>query len=346
MGRNIVICCDGTGNQYGKNNTNVVKTFEALVKDKDQIAFYDPGVGTFSEKKFIFAPLRWVGRLLGDAFGIGLQKNVEDAYSYLMDVYEAGDKVFLFGFSRGAHTARRLASMLDKCGLLQSGSSNMIPYASRMYLNKKVGSTYLSDNRSKTIIDGFKETYCRPCPVHFIGVWDTVSALSKLRPRPQLDGILNEGIRNAYHAVAIDERRLKFPPNLWKEENIDRSKQTMEQVWFTGVHSDVGGWYKEKGLSDIALAWMLKYAEKAGFKVPPGFVQTLESKVNDNAKDKQHESWSGVWWLLPYVRRRIPSNAKVHKSVKQRMEAQSLLHNKLYKPKMLDRVISSVKWVE
>ena len=340
--KNIVICCDGTGNEYGRNNTNVVKAFEALIKDQDQVVFYDPGVGTFSEKAFIFAPLRKLGRLLGGALGIGLQKNVEDAYSYLMDVYEDGDKVFLFGFSRGAHTVRRLASMLDKCGLLQRGSSNMIPYTSRMYLNKKVGTMYLSDTRSKTVIQGFKETYCRPCPVHFLGVWDTVSALSKLRPRPMLDGKLNKGTRYAYHAIAIDERRLKFPPNLWLEENIDRSQQTVEQVWFTGVHSDVGGWYDERGLANIALSWMLKYAKKADLKIEDGFIENLKT----DRTDKQHESWSGFWRFLPYVRRRIPEGAKVHTSVRHRMAAGSLPHNEPYKPKMLEQVKETVEWVD
>jgi uncharacterized protein (DUF2235 family) len=339
--KNIVVCCDGTGNTYGKNNTNVVKTFEAVVKADDQIAFYDPGVGTFSEKRFIFAPLRRFGRLLGGAFGIGLQKNVEDAYAYLMDVYEDGDQLFLFGFSRGAHTVRRLASMLDKCGLLQRGSRNMIPYASRMYLDEKVGKTSLSDDASKTVIAGFKETYCRPCPVHFIGVWDTVSALSKLRPRPKLDGKFNKGIRYAYHAVAIDERRLKFPPNLWIEDDIDRNRQTVEQVWFAGVHSDVGGWYKERGLSNIALSWILKYASQAGLKVKEGFIDNLKK----DPLDKQHESWSRWWRLLPYVRRKIPQGAKVHESVRKRMAAESLPHNRPYRPKMLAQVQTSVQWV-
>ncbi len=339
--KNIVVCCDGTGNTYGKNNTNVVKIFEAVVKDNDQIAFYDPGVGTFSEKRFIFAPLRWFGRLLGDAFGIGLQKNVEDAYAYLMDVYEDGDQLFLFGFSRGAHTVRRLASMLDKCGLLQRGSRNMIPYASRMYLDKTAANKYLGDDPSKTVIAGFKETYCRACPVHFIGVWDTVSALSTFRPRPRLDGKLNKGIRHAYHAVAIDERRLKFPPNLWIEDDIDRSEQTVEQVWFAGVHSDVGGWYDERGLSNITLSWMLKYAAQAKLKVTDGFIENL----NTGPMDKQHESWSGWWRLLPYVRRKIPQGAKVHESVRQRMAAESLPHNKPYRPKILALVEKTKEWV-
>jgi uncharacterized protein (DUF2235 family) len=341
MGKNIVVCSDGTGNQYGKNNTNVVKAFEVLIKHDDQLVCYEPGVGTFSEKPFIFAPLRWFGRLLGSALGIGLQKNVEDGYAYLMDVYEEGDRIFLFGFSRGAHTVRRLASMLDKCGLLQRGSHNMIPYASRMYLNKKVEQAYLNDNPSKTVIDGFKETYCRPCPVYFIGVWDTVAALSKLRPRPRLDGKLHKGIRYAYHAVAVDERRLKFPPNLWVEKNIDPNKQTVEQVWFAGVHSDVGGWYDERGLSNIALSWMLKHAVNRGLRVRDGFIENLKSDY----KDKQHESWSGWWRLLPYVRRNIPEGAKVHESVKKRMASKTLPHNEPYKPQKLARIEDTVQWV-
>ena len=340
--KNIVVCCDGTGNIYGKNNTNVVKTFEAVVKDANQITFYDPGVGTFSEKPFLFSPLRWFGRILGGAFGIGLQKNVEDAYAYLMDVYEEGDRLFLFGFSRGAHTVRRLASMLDKCGLLQRGSHNMIRYASRMYLNKRVAHQSLSDDRSKTVIAGFKDAYCRPCPVHFIGVWDTVSALSKLRPRPRLDGKLNKGIRYAYHAVAIDERRLKFPPNLWVEDNIDRAKQTVEQVWFAGVHSDVGGWYDERGLSNIALSWMLKHAEQVGLRIQDGFLKSLKT----DPLDKQHASWSGWWRLLPYVRREIPEGARVHQSVRERLAAESLRYDKAYRPQLLLRVKETIQWVE
>ena len=343
--RNLVICCDGTGNKYGKNNTNVVKTFEGLIKGKDHLVFYDPGVGTFSEKKFILGPLRWFGRLLGGAFGIGLQKNVEDAYAYLMDVYEEGDRIFLFGFSRGAHTVRRLASMLDKCWLLQRGSQNMIPYASQMYLDKKVDKERLRDDQSKTVIEGFREAYCRPCPVHFIGVWDTVAALSKLRPRPKLDGKLNKSISYAYHAVAIDERRLKFPPNLWKEENIEEN-QTVEQVWFAGVHSDVGGWYKERGLSDIALAWMLTHAKRAGLRVDDSFFRELKASPEKAHEDMQHESWSGWWLLLPFLRRRISEGAKVHNTVKQRMEAESLPYNKPYKPKMLERVVETVEWVD
>ena len=110
MAKNIIICYDGTGNEYGKNNTNVVKTFESIVRDEEQIAFYDPGVGTFS---YLGRNLgKKVGIVLGQAFGAGLQENIEDGYEYLMNRFESGDKVFIFGFSRGAFTARALAGMI------------------------------------------------------------------------------------------------------------------------------------------------------------------------------------------------------------------------------------------
>lgn len=107
-----VLCCDGTGNEYGPKNTNVVGVFEAIVRDAEQVGFYDPGVGTFSTLGR--APGKWVGRVLGKGFGWGLQQNVEDAYEYLMNHYEAGNRLYLFGFSRRAYTARCLAGMLHK----------------------------------------------------------------------------------------------------------------------------------------------------------------------------------------------------------------------------------------
>ena len=147
MSKNIVVCCDGTGNEYGSNNTNVVKLYEAIVRDADQVAFYDPGVGTLS---FLGRQLgRRVGRTLGKAFGAGLQQNIEDAYRFLMDRYEPGDKLFLFGFSRGAFTVRALAGMLNRCGLLQKGSLNLVPYASRIY----------NDRARHETAPGFKRTY-------------------------------------------------------------------------------------------------------------------------------------------------------------------------------------------
>lgn len=282
--KNIVICCDGTGNQYGDHNTNVVKLYEMLAFGDDfQKVFYDPGVGTSSNA--ITKQLKKVSTVLSQALGLDLHRNVEDAYYYLMNVYQEGDRVFLFGFSRGAHTVRRLACMLEKCGLLVRGSENMIPYASRMYLEEE----------NDKIAKGFKETFSRSCPVHFLGVWDTVSAVSSLLPRPKLDGVMSKELTFAYQALAIDERRLRFPPNPLKEEGAS-SNQTIEQAWFAGVHSDIGGWYTEAGLSNVALKWLLKKALAAGLQVLPG---SLES-IQDDPLGMKHESWCGRWWFIPH----------------------------------------------
>ena len=165
MGKNIVVCCDGTGNSYGMHNTNVVGVFDAIVKDDKQLGFYDPGVGTFSTLGRNSG--RLVGKVLGKGFGWGLQDNIEDAYEYLMNCYERGDKIYLFGFSRGAYTARSLGGMLQKCGLLEKGSRNLLPYVSEVYNTP--------DNRA--VAGGFKQTFCQPCAPYFIGVWDTVASL-------------------------------------------------------------------------------------------------------------------------------------------------------------------------
>jgi uncharacterized protein (DUF2235 family) len=123
VSKNIVVCYDGTGNEYGRNNTNVVGTFEAILRDQDQIAFYDPGIGTFS---FLGRALgRRFGTMMGKAFGYGLAENIEDGYEYLMDHFLPDDKLFIFGFSRGAFTARCLVGMVCKVGILQEGAAGI-----------------------------------------------------------------------------------------------------------------------------------------------------------------------------------------------------------------------------
>lgn len=283
MAKNIVICCDGTANQYGHNNTNVVKLYERVEINDNQLNFYDPGVGTSSRSWLML--FRFISNKLSQGLGLDLHRNVEDAYLYLMNHYEEGDQIFLFGFSRGAHTVRRLAAVLGKCGLLYRGSDNMAPYVLRMY----------DGDEDQEIINNFRKTYTIKCPVYFLGVWDTVSAVTRLIPRSKLDGVLSGEIQYAYHAVSIDERRLQFPPNLFDPKTI-QSHQTVEEVWFAGVHSDVGGYYKESGLSDIALKWMMEKAIKAGLKECTGALETIAPNPND----KIHKSWTGFFWFVPW----------------------------------------------
>lgn len=312
MSKNIVLCIDGTGNEYGDNDTNVVKLYEQVVRDKDQIAFYDPGVGTFS----VFGRTlgKEMGMVLGKAFGIGLTENIEDAYTYLMDRFEPDDTLYLFGFSRGAFAVRCLAGMLHKVGLLQKGSSNLIPYASKIY------NTRGNDH----IAAGFKKTYCNECKPYFIGVWDTVASLGWFYGRQFFDDRLNEDVRNGYQAIAIDEKRKKFSVSLWDESALAPGQNVL-QVWFAGVHSDVGGWYQDRDLSNIPLFWMLENAENHGLRLKAGW----RNNVVGNALGKMHESYTGLWRLWPALTRKIPEGAKIYSGVLARAKA---LPN--YKPRL------------
>ena len=306
MPKNIIICCDGTGNEYGENNTNVVKTFQALVCDDRQIAFYDPGVGTFSILGDTLG--KKAGYLTGLAFGWGLSDMLEDAYYYLMEHYEQGDRLYLFGFSRGAFAVRALAGMLLKVGLLQKGSNNLIEYATKTY--------HTRDNDK--IAEGFKRTYCRECPPYFIGVWDTVGSLGLWYGKRFFDQKLNDQVTFGYHAISIDEKRKKFPVSLWDENDIS-SGQTIKQVWFAGVHSDVGGSYKECCLSDIALMWLLENAQSTGMILRESWKKDLTTDAADI--ESQHESRKGLWKAWPPVSRNIPDNSLIHQSVIDRINA-------------------------
>ena len=303
--RNIVICCDGTGNQYGPNNTNVVKLYEAIEKDATQIAFYDPGVGTFGSKAVFTKPGRKFTRFLGLMVGFGITRNIEDGYEFLMNTYREGDRIYLFGFSRGAYTARALAGMVYKCGLLRKGNKNLIPYASKMYHN---------DNEK--VVEGFKKAFSRECKIHFVGVWDTVKSVGLLLPRKFPNAKLNPDVKNGYHALAIDEKRSKFPPNLW-DSLPDHSQQTIEQVWFAGVHSDVGGWYKEAGLSNICLKWMIEKAGACDLKIDPG-AYPKPGHTPDHT-DKKHKSFRGFWLILFSRIREIKEGSVIHRSAINRI---------------------------
>lgn len=300
--KNIVICCDGTGNELGENNTNVVLAFEKIERDAQQVGFYDPGVGTFDVFGFKAGKVfKKVGIYYGLAFGTGMVQNVEDAYEYLMDKYQDGDDVYIFGFSRGAFTARVLAGMLHKCGLLQKGSKNLISYASRVNFTK--------DN--KLISDRFKKAFCHECKPHFLGVFDTVASLGYIHAlRKFSDNILNPDVKTAYHAISIDEKRKKFPVSIWDQSAIPQA-QNIKQVWFAGVHSDVGGSYPETGLSDIALEWMLTNAENQGLRLRRGWRSNL---VRDLSLEP-HNSRTGLWKVWSSVDRKIPEGALIHQSV-------------------------------
>ena len=304
MPKNIVICCDGTGNEFGPENTNVVKLFELLTKDPlTQVAYYDPGVGTLSAPGVISAPAKLFTKLLGLAFAFGLTANIEDAYRYLMERYQEGDRIYLFGFSRGAFTVRALAGMLYKCGLLQRGSENLIPYASKMYRHG-----------SRDLAVQFKHAFSRDCPVHFIGVWDTVKSVGLIRRRRFPNSVLNPSVAHARQALSLDEKRSHYQPSLW----ASAPQQDIRQVWFAGVHSDVGGGYAQAGVSHVALHWLALQAHAQGLIFNPADLKAYPA----NPEGLIHNPLLPFWWILGWRRRFVPDQAEVCESVRMRMARQ------------------------
>jgi uncharacterized protein (DUF2235 family) len=234
MSKNIVVCCDDTGNEFGDANSNVIRLYSVLHKDSaTQVAYYHPGVGTMGSKNALTTIGKTWTSFKGKAFGYGISENVADAYQYLMRMYQPGDKVFVFGFSRGAYTARMLTAILHIFGILPEGNEGLIPYAIR----------YFKGEGAVKFGPGFKHTFGSPCDPHFLGLWDTVSSVGWLidPPWPLVNKLPD--ICFIRHAMAIDEHRAFF-----RENPVDETVQPgrdLKQVWFAGVHSDIGGSYTE-----------------------------------------------------------------------------------------------------
>lgn len=252
MSKNIIICLDGTWNKPDEKphkeseETNVRNLWEILEKSQldKQVVYYDEGVGS-----------HWYDRIRGGVSGRGLAKNIREAYFELCKTYDRGDKVFIFGFSRGAYTARSLAGMIYSCGLLNKNNLTDKSIQNVFDVYKK------SDRHER---NNYKNSNIT-CEIEVIGVWDTVGSLGipigflkKITNKFMQfhDTKINKEIRYAYHAVSIDEQRETFRPTLWDVASA-RKSQVIDQVWFSGVHCDIGGGYKERHHSDIPFKWMI-----------------------------------------------------------------------------------------
>ncbi|AXA39442.1 T6SS phospholipase effector Tle1-like catalytic domain-containing protein [Rhizobium leguminosarum] len=252
--KNVVVCCDGTANQFAADKTNVVKLFATLSQDEEQIVFYHPGLGTMEPEGAITDLGRKVRRTLGMAVGWGLERDIAHAYNYIMNVYEPGDRLFLFGFSRGAYTARALASVLSMYGLFPKGNEPLVPYAIRQLTGFNDDDE--NPNDKFALADEFKATFSSvACPIHFMGVWDTVSSVGWIaNPLRMPRTAYNPDVLHARHAVAIDERRAFFRTNLFASPRAGQPTRDTVEVWFPGVHADVGGGYpaNKSGISKLS----------------------------------------------------------------------------------------------
>jgi uncharacterized protein (DUF2235 family) len=315
MPKRLVVCCDGTWNTPDdvkggvRTPTNVTKLALGVAPvdpatDTPQITFYHRGVGTG----------RWE-RLRGGAFGFGLSRNICQAYRFLVQHYEPGDQLFFFGFSRGAYTARSTVGLVRNSGILRRQHIDRIGEAYALYRER-------GRHRHPTSIEAqlFRRTYAHEPRIHFIGVWDTVGALGiplsglrlvhRFNRRWQFhDTTLSSHVDNAFHALAIDEKRGAFTPTLW-DQQPNAGGQRLEQVWFAGVHSDVGGGYRDPSLSEIPLLWMVERARECGLAFQPAYFEPLPPDADPTLRPRGryvkpdvfgiiHESRQGFYKLLP-----------------------------------------------
>lgn len=303
MTRNLVLCCDGTSNQFAKDRTNVVKLFHALVKDEaTQAVYYHPGIGTRAPSGIGTRTGSFLGRMAGLAFGYRLQDDIADAYTFLMNSYEDGDRVYIFGFSRGAYTARVVAAMLHLYGLAMSGNDPLVPYAVEMLwaLAEAKPAQYAE---LEQLAQDFKRTIsARECPTHFLGVWDTVNSVGWVgSPLTIPYGRDNPDVAIVRHAKALDERRGFFRVN-WFKDDPDRD---IREVWFPGTHCDVGGGWPEaeSGISKYPLEWMANEAGKAGLLLDQGRLnevlgRTEGSYAPESPTAKVHYGMHPPFWAL------------------------------------------------
>lgn len=282
MPKNIVVFSDGTGQEGGTgNNTNVYKLFN-MVEDRtsSQIAFYDRGLGTGWRK---------IG---GSIFGAGISRNIRECYEFIFENYNAGDKIHLFGFSRGATTVRSLSGFIHMFGILPKSRPELIERAFKIY---KIRSSRKRNRKATEFVNKHHTMWTK---IQFLGVWDTVAALGV--PFKLLDVILDKipffrhkfhdlklskCVVHARHALAIDDQRLTFHPILWEAEV--KQDQSIKQVWFCGMHADVGGGYAEQGLADITLSWMVQEATDKGLLIFEAHPVSLKPDPDGVAHDSR-----------------------------------------------------------
>ena len=375
MPKKIVLCCDGTGNEIKENQSNVLKFYRVLKESKNQIAFYDPGIGTISNSGS-WASLKNKSKgIFGLATGYGLDANVLAAYRFLVRNYEKGDEVYLFGFSRGAHTVRVLAGFINLVGVLQRHQEHLSSYALTAYKQSSSKDKFEIAWRVQEVLATHRVT------IRFMGCWDTVASVIVPRPDrfylPSLEALPftkeNPCVQVFRHAAAVDERRRMFRLARWKEPQMfksnpfvkdeDAEEQDIKQVWFAGVHSDIGGGYSEQesGAAKYPLGWMVDEAREHGLVFRETMVKRLVQGQNpknvkagtkrDYAKPSPasvlHDSMNWVWKIAEYLPKRklwhdnpemnkqsgyylprsehryIPIESKIHSSVQERVDVGS-----------------------
>lgn len=366
MSKNIILCSDGTGQKgnYG-SDSNVYKLYRMidLHSNVEQITFYDNGVGTSDSDSD--SKSNSVLRMVSSAFGFGFQDNVCDLYRFLARHYESGDQIYFFGFGRGAATVRACVGFIHHCGLLNKNHAELqtdaafearIQDAMQCYQQWQT-SDKENEFKKKWAVQDEKYAPQGDLKIHFIGVWDSVSALGFPKDIPFLSKLfdpmdkrqsgfydfeLNKQVEYAYQALAIDDARQTFHPLIWDESRGN----VVEQVWFSGAHSNVGGGYPRSELSDVAFDWMLERAEQHGLKFVANERQSIKAHANPHGK--LYNSRNGVAVYYRYQPRNLaqlladanhlPSKTKIHISAIERLKYRTANYTPSYIPSEFDIV--------
>ncbi len=337
-GRNLVVMLDGTGNELGRNLSNVLKLFRIAEKGELQLCFYNPGVGTIARASPWHRMRQKFVETIGLALGYGLDDNVLSAYRFLVENWREGDRIYLFGFSRGAWTARILGGLIHLVGLIRPEQLNMCESALGTYKRAANDDDLPLAWHFSRVIGARRPT------IRFIGVWDTVGSVIVPRPDrfyvPSLETLpytqTNPSVQTFRHALALDERRRMFRVAQWKQPQryvanpfkpASAIEQDIEQRWFAGVHSDIGGGYPEteSELSKLALIWMVDEAVKTGLRInQPNFRHLAYGEpstvgqhqyVAPSATGPIHCSLNGFWWLFEALPKSIKHREWARRSI-------------------------------
>ncbi|AXC10225.1 hypothetical protein ACPOL_0868 [Acidisarcina polymorpha] len=343
MSKKIIVCADGTWNTpHGpaemRTDTNVRKLYMLLREDPSQLKYYDSGVGTDG------TPFE---HFFGGAMGTGLFQKVQDGYAFLSYVWDPGDEIFVFGFSRGAYTARSLAGMIALFGVPTRNLDNQT--VKRIFDVYRIADASERKAAKAPLVGEYGLT---DVDVRMVGVWDTVGALGipghlftgfDQDKYGFLDTSLSPCVKNAYQAVSIDERRSQFTPTLWT--NADGSPRDndaqLQQVWFPGVHCDVGGSYSECELSNITLRWMVDNARSCGLQFNESELEKCLAPKPFNPLGQAHDEWKFIPWGPPR-HRTVPKNAVLANTLKLRVDGMQ----PQYKPENLDQPLETYKEVQ
>lgn len=345
----LLVCFDGTGNQYSgdTSDTNIVKLYQKFDRDAPhQYHYYQPGIGTYSAAEgslnagILGRTARSVSQKIDEGIGTTFDQHVIVGYRFVMRYYNEHDRIFIFGFSRGAFTARFLARMISTVGLLSRGNEEMVPFAYKTYQDYEMGiGNFKSAEEHNAYMKSFKTTFCRAkVKVHFLGLFDTVNSVGifdvPFTKKTYLP-VVTRTATHVRHAVSIDERRSKFKAALLHQDKRQTRKkeEDIKEVFFPGNHGDIGGGWLAEGntaveeakdplqLSDIALEWMISELDALPLKHPADqiawnehhdiFLENFHKNMDQAVTARMHDalkfggggSWTSTlfWHFLEWI---------------------------------------------